>query len=108
MFIFHILSKGNSGLRTGSAHVGFFPFYFLSYTKYRESIVIVKKIDFEIFVEISVLGSPKKWFLQNVCLYVCMSVCLYNEFVGKLLDRFSPNLHHTCKLALNRSSEEYF
>src|SRR5436190_19833525 len=53
------------------------PFTF-SHILWATSIVIVQKIDFEILVEISVLGFPetKKWSLQNVCPYVYWSVCL--------------------------------
>src|SRR5436190_3043043 len=67
------------------------PFTF-SHILWATSIVIVQKFDFGILVEISVLGFPetKKWFLQNVCPYVCLSVrlsvCLS---VNKVLDRRS-------------------
>lgn len=42
--------------------------------------MIVKKIEFEILVLLSNLGSPriKKWFVQNVCMYSYVSsVFLY-------------------------------
>ena len=44
---------------------------------YGESIVIVKKFDVEIFVELSVLRSPesKKVVYKNVCPYVCVCLC---------------------------------
>ena len=48
------------------------------YYKYRESIVIVKKLEFEISMELSVLRTPdSKKVVFTKCLYICLYVCLY-------------------------------
>ena len=67
-------------------------FYFLTYTiVQRKSIVIVKKFEFEILVELSVLRSPES---QKVgftkCLYVCLHVCMY-EYLYVRIPSWSKN-----------------
>ena len=45
---------------------------------YGESIVMVKKFDVEIFVELSVLRSPEsKKVVYKKCLSVCVCVCVW-------------------------------
>ena len=55
-------------------------FYFLDYTKYRESIALIQKINLEILMNLHVLrhADSKKLFfgMLSVCLSVCLSVGL--------------------------------
>lgn len=46
-----------------------------------------RKYPFENYIK------PKKWFKNNICLYVC---CRYQYVDPKLLDRFFTNFHKTC------------
>ena len=51
-------------------------FYFLDYTKYRESIASPQKMDFEILMNLHVLRAiESKSYFWPVCLSVCLSVC---------------------------------
>ena len=57
-----------------------------SYTEYRGSIVIVQKIEIEIFTNLDVLHlseSEKTWFCNlvrvSVCVYVCLCVCEHDS-----------------------------
>ena len=53
-------------------------FYFLSYTKYRESIAFAQKIDFQILMNVHVLRATESkkviFGMSSVCLSVCLSV----------------------------------
>ena len=55
-------------------------FYFLGYTKYRESIAFAKKIDFQILMNVNVLRATESkkviFGMSSVCLSLCVSVCL--------------------------------
>src|SRR5436190_7211945 len=80
---------------------------------YRESIVIVKKFEFEISMELFVLRSPeskKVVFIKclYVCMYVCMSVCPYPELQQKLLVGFCSNLVYLCQLGSYRCTRRDF
>ena len=54
-------------------------FYFLDYTKYRESIASAQKIDFQILMILHVLRATESkkviFGMSSVCLSVCLSVC---------------------------------
>ena len=58
----------------------FFFFYFLGYTKYRESIAFAQKIDFQILMNVHVLRATESkkviFGMSSVCVSVCLSVCL--------------------------------
>lgn len=64
-------------------------FNFLPFAMYRESIVILKKVDVECSAEISVLRSPEPKKIINK-----MSVCMYSaKATGPNLFKFSHNLY---------------
>ena len=52
-------------------------FYFLDYTKYRESIALVQKIDLEILMKIHVLRHADSNKLIFGMSSVCLSICLW-------------------------------
>lgn len=67
---------------------------------YRESILIVKKLDIYFLAEIYFLNYPKpvkavKQFLLYiyVCCCPCCCCCVDPELGQKLLDRFCSNIH---------------
>ena len=55
-------------------------FYFLGYTKYRESIAFAQKIDFQILMNLHVLRATESkkviFGMSSVCVSVCLSVCM--------------------------------
>ena len=66
-------------------------FYFLDYTKYRESIASAQKIDFEILMNLHVLRaieSKKVIFGMSACLPVCLSV---DTITQKIIVLAQPN-----------------
>ena len=78
-----------------------FNFYFLGYTKYRESIAFAQKIDFQILMNVHVLRATesKKRYFWSVCLSVslslsvCLSVCLcVATITQKIIELAQPNL----------------
>ena len=70
-------------------------FYFLGYTKYRESIAFAQKIDFHILMNVHVLRATesKKVIFGMSC--VCLSVCLclsVATITQKIIELAQPNL----------------
>ena len=74
-------------------------FYFLDYTKYRESIAFAQKTDFQILMNLHVLRateSKKSYFWHVVCVSVCLSVCVcvclsVDTITQKLIELAQPN-----------------
>ena len=75
-------------------------FYFLDYTKYRESITFAQKIDFQILMNLHVLRateSKKAIFgMSSVCLSVCVCVCVcvclsVDTITQKIIELAQPN-----------------
>ena len=78
------------------------PFYFLGYTKYRESIAFAQKMDFQILMNVHVLRTTESkkviFGMSSVCLSVCLSVA---TIIQKIIELAQPNLacggHHNSK-----------
>ena len=71
------------------------PFYFLGYTKYRESIAFAQKIDFQILMNVHVLRptESKKVIFGMSSVSVCLSVCLsVATITQKIIELAQPNL----------------
>ena len=70
-------------------------FYFVGYTKYRESIAFAQKIDFQILMNVHVLRATESkkviFGMSSVC--VCLSVCLsVATITQKIIELAQPNL----------------
>ena len=67
-------------------------FYFLGYTKYRESIAFAQKIDFQILMNVHVLRATESkkviFGMSSVCLSVCLSVATITQ---KIIELAQPN-----------------
>ena len=68
-------------------------FYFLGYTKYRESIAFAQKIDFQILMNVHVLRATESkkgiFGMSSVCVCVCLSVATITQ---KIIELAQPNL----------------
>ena len=66
-------------------------FYFLGYTKFRESIAFAQKIDFQILMNVHVLRATESkkgiFGMSSVC--VCLSVATITQ---KIIELAQPNL----------------
>lgn len=72
---------------------------------YRESIVIVQKIDFEFSTEVSVLG----YFELKKISFFKMSVCMIcSPLESKALNLFWSNLDWTCIMGQDTGARNYF
>lgn len=71
------------------------PFYFLTYSKFRENnIMIIKKIYLEFLAKLSVLGYSWKWFLEKVWMDVYMSVASLNIWTTEPgFPKLTPNMY---------------
>ena len=70
----HLVNSGSDILylvNSGSAY------YFLDYTKYRESIVSAQKIDFQTLINLHVLRATEAKKVIFGMSSVCLSVCLW-------------------------------
>ena len=70
------ISTSSSSSLLGTLGLGAPAFYFLGYTKYRESIAFAKKIDFQILMNVHVLRATESKKVISVCLSVCLSLSL--------------------------------
>ena len=71
------------------------PFYFLGYTKYRESIAFAQKIDFQILMNVHVLRATESkkviFGMSSVCLSVCLCLSVAT-ITQKIIELAQPNL----------------